>query len=292
MDTVTLSDMNGFVSVPIEVDEFYGELWLSSGCHEGFDVVLDVPKAYASIETYCVAELRKRFKRGGFLVTLAPLIDKPMVRTINNVYLSHIQSLEQGLGHQAARSSLAQLMALPGMATTTYPHIHRDMDYLEIKFSKVADDLQAARQAAGRQLRTKLVRHLDEIDDIVARTREMPEIQLHAAHGQAIALLLPYLEHLDETTQQKMVDGAISHLLNKTSGFEQLDRMKTYVGSMRMAMDKDAESHGKVLEAWRTELLREVLSFSSRPEQAELMTMVIDLKLRIQSLGEMLKNVE
>jgi len=208
-------------------------------------------------------------------------------------YYAQCQSIAQQLGIDA-QVSLGQLLALPGVVVAESASRDADETLLSETLAAVSDALQCLngmRQAEGAHMASELLGQLERIK------------QLKAGIEQKAPLVIDeYRERLRTRVQQGLAAVGVElqpqDILRETQIFadkadirEEIVRLRSHTRQFAKLLD-DPESQGRKLDFLIQEMFREANTIGSKAVDSEIAQRVVDIKVIIEQMRELVQNAE
>ncbi|MEM7493341.1 MAG: YicC/YloC family endoribonuclease [Pseudomonadota bacterium] len=261
---------------------------------KGFDARLNLPRDFVTLENAIKNQLKGRFSRGSFQLSLKYSVnegDAPV--KVNEAALrALIEAYEKADGQLATGQVLATLMTARGVLEETSGEIvvtKTDesviLDVVDTALSRLA----AARSEEGAQLADILKRQIDEISSLTVEAHEFADDQL----GQIRTRFETRLQEIDveDRVDPERLAAEVAVLVAKADVTEELDRLEAHVLSARALLEKD-EPIGRNLGFLAQEFHREANTLCSKSASLGLTNAGLALKSLIDQLKEQSANVE
>jgi uncharacterized protein (TIGR00255 family) len=154
-------------------------------------------------------------------------------------------------------------------------------------FEQTLDELVAARQREGMQIRELLLRRCTAMEQLVAQARVLqPEIR-----AALRAKLEARLDELEIPADPGRLEQELVLQLQKIDVDEELDRLQSHVGEVRRVLDR-REPVGRRLDFLMQELNREANTLGSKSVAVDSTNISVELKVLIEQMREQVQNVE
>ncbi len=294
-----IRSMTGFGSAAFEVGGTAFQLELRSVNHRHLDLQVRLPRLMAGLEGELRRTLQARFGRGKLeiSVSLRGAGAEQSVEVDEQAaarYAAAARALHERLGI-APDLGAAQLLALPGVSR--YVEVELDEAALRAGLLEAADRaaeaLLAMRQAEGRSLdrdlRGRLARIAEAVDDLESRTDTVQE-----AVRERLRKRLLQLEQETGLLDEARLHQEVVLAADRLDVTEELVRLRSHVEQFLGVLDRDdsAEPVGRRLEFLLQEMNRETNTVGSKAGDAPLAHRVVDLKTELERVREQVLNVE
>jgi len=154
-------------------------------------------------------------------------------------------------------------------------------------FEQTLDELVAAREREGAQIRELLLQRCSAMDELVVKARALlPEIR-----AALRAKLEARLAELDTPAEPGRLEQELVLQIQKIDVDEELDRLRSHIGEMRRVLDRE-EPVGRRLDFLMQELNREANTLGSKSVAVDTTGISVELKVLIEQMREQVQNVE
>lgn len=288
--------MTGFARAA-SADGLYG--WeLRSVNGKGLEMRFRLPPGLERIEQPARAAVQKRFARGNLQASLTAAKSAFQVQpVINEAFLRDVAGLAKRMEEQfgCAPASADGLLALRGVLDI--PDQVDDEDARKAIDAAILAALDAAlaaleeaRSQEGTALAGVLGVHLDTIEALTLRAEEDPSRQpavIRERIAEQVRLLLDASNAFDEAR----LHAEAALLATKADIREELDRLKTHVGSARGLIAAGGPV-GRKLDFLAQEFNREANTLCSKANAATVTAIGLELKAVVDQFREQIQNLE
>ena len=154
-------------------------------------------------------------------------------------------------------------------------------------FEQTLDELVAARQREGAQIRELLLQRCTAMDELVVRARTLlPEIRTALR-----TRLEARLAELETPADPGRLEQELVLQIQKIDVDEELDRLQSHIGEMHRVLDRK-EPVGRRLDFLMQELNREANTLGSKSVAVDTTGISVELKVLIEQMREQIQNVE
>ena len=154
-------------------------------------------------------------------------------------------------------------------------------------FELTLDELVAARQREGAQIRELLLQRCAAMDELVVQARTLlPEIRTALR-----TKLEARLAELDTPADPGRLEQELVLQIQKIDVDEELDRLHSHSGEVRRVLDRK-EPVGRRLDFLMQELNREANTLGSKSVAVDTTNISVELKVLIEQMREQVQNVE
>jgi len=154
-------------------------------------------------------------------------------------------------------------------------------------FEQALDELVAAREREGAQIRELLLQRCAAMEELVEQARELqPEIRTALR-----AKLEARLAELSVPADPGRLEQELVLQLQKIDVDEELDRLQSHLAEVRRVLDRQ-EPVGRRLDFLMQELNREANTLGSKSVAVDTTNISVELKVLIEQMREQVQNVE
>jgi uncharacterized protein (TIGR00255 family) len=253
-------------------------------------------EGFSSLESRIEERVRQSVRRGTVQVNArCDLLGRVEYRlNLDRVhsYLQQLRGLADDKNPQMDVSWNA-VLALPGVVDE--PHLDRDTDKHWLLVAPVLDEalsrLNAMRRREGEAMRVDLISNLDQIDTQLQRVKERaPEI-VASYQKRLVDRLNALLEKSGVVVEAGDLVREVGVFAERCDVSEEIVRLFSHLDQYRSILDEKTSS-GRKLDFLNQELHREVNTIGSKANDAELASLVVEMKTLIERMREMIQNVE
>ena len=256
-----------------------------------------LPDGSAALEPPIEAAVRKRLARGAVTVAVrletAGAAARPaLAPDVLDGYRADAEAYAVASG-LAPPSDLAPFLALPGVVReeAAAPADPADVKAATLNALAAAlDEFDAFRDREGAAMAGELRTHLavlrDRLTEIEAKAPTLAEayrVKLHARTRDLLAAAGADVAPADLTRE-------VILFADKADVTEEIVRLRTHLGAFDAALRE--ESPGKTLDFLTQEIVREVNTVGSKANDADLAGAVVAMKGAVETLREILQNLE
>ncbi len=235
--------------------------------------------------------LRSKIARGKIEISLQiQKTSSQQAITIDNVLAKEVIVAAENINHQLSKPATInpmQILQWPGVIQESEIDLDLAKSNALASFTIAVDDLIAHRNREGTELKNHIVTRLDQIEQLVIKTRQdLPEIKQN--HRQK---LLEKLAILEVETDQDRLEQELVYLAQKSDVDEELDRLDTHVHEVRNCLQQK-KPVGRRLDFLMQELNREANTLSSKATVSDTTQTAVELKVLIEQMREQIQNLE
>ncbi len=154
---------------------------------------------------------------------------------------------------------------------------------------KAVNEFNAMRQREGERLRADMLSKLETIEGLVSVVEERSPQTVREYRQRLEARLRELLEDRNVDEQRLITECAI--FADKTAVDEETVRLRSHIAQFR-TMLKDGSPIGRKMDFLIQEFNRESNTIGSKCNDAQLASVVVELKSEIEKIREQLQNVE
>ncbi len=277
-----------------QLNQNWGSLtWeIRSVNHRYLETSLRLPENLRSLENAVRESIRKKLARGKVECQLRfqaggsddseIAVDQSLVRKLVQANID----IEQITGSSSKLDSM-EILRWPGVIQD----VDEDNNNIEKQalelFSAALDDLIAAREREGAELKGFILKRIGSIREIVSSVKEkMPDIL--AAQRQNV---LDRIDDLKLDLESTRLEQEVAILAQKADVDEELDRLHSHLNEVERVMNAKGQM-GRRLDFLMQELNREANTLSSKSIVAETTLDAVELKVLIEQMREQIQNIE
>lgn len=297
---MTLESMTGFARATDE-EEGASLAWEARSVNgKGLEPRFRLPPGFERIEAAARQAVQQRFSRGNIqasltIVRAAGLHAPPVV---NEAFLRDVTELARRMEGMfgVAPATADGLLGLRGVLDVPDAAVESDearaaLDAAALRLlDRALEQLEKAWQAEGAALKPILLGHVDQIEQLTLRAEADPSREpasIRTRLAEQVALLMDAAAALDEA---RLYQEA-AFLATKADIREEIDRLKTHVGSARALLDSEG-AVGRKLDFLAQEFNREANTLCSKSNAAAVTAIGLELKAVVDQFREQVQNLE
>ena len=274
---------------------------LKSLNHRFFELRYRSPSRFSSFETQVRQQLRERFKRGAFEVSIRYQMgmknstEFPQVnRDLLSFYNSKAKEIARELGLMESSLSIRDLLNLPGAISPKEEFLNPDEDYkyLEGALTKAISSLEDMRKREGSQLKKILKTHLKSMQSFMQTVRsEQDQVQKVLVEKIKERITKLFADQFDLEDGRLLQEVAFQ--ADRSDISEEVNRLEAHFQEFAQILDSsNSEPIGRKLDFIVQEMNREVNTIGSKSQGLEVMKQVVALKSEIEKIREQIQNIE
>lgn len=287
-----ISSMTAFARVEAQGD-FGSAVWELRGVnHRYLEVSIRLPDTLYSLESAIREKIRDYVQRGKIECSLR--YQSPdnhlAVITLNMASVQQLiracKDVEQ-LSIDTAPLNVLDILRWPGVITPQELDLSQVQTAVLSLLEEGLKNLVIARDREGKAIEQLLQARLASMRDLVSRVKErLPEL-LSAQRDKLIARLSDVKTQLEPSRlEQEMVMYA-----QKIDVAEELDRLTTHIAEVARNIQQGG-SQGRRLDFLMQELNREANTLGAKVGDADIISIVVELKVLIEQMREQIQNIE
>ena len=296
-----IKSMTGFGEASTEVDGVQYAVELRSLNNRYFKFTSRLPEELQALEAILETQLKKRFARGSFSVSVKVRRSGAAAASeINDAallnYLDHLEAIKSRLGDENVTLDLTQLLNLPGVleaSATRDAVVEAAKPVVRGLCDTAADGLEAMRRTEGAQLAAELRlqrERLVEVTEAIAGRAPRVIEEYHAKLAQRVAELTRAAE-LHVERHELLREVAV--FADRADISEEIARLRCHLEQFEAVIAADAdEPAGRMLDFLAQELLRECNTIGSKSNDTDISRGVVEAKSLVDRLKEQVQNVE
>ena len=260
-----------------------------------FKLTVRSPDGYNALEGEIEQLVRPQVKRGTVQVSLD--VSRPHSAEdfrINTAVLEgYRQQLEAVRGKQQPPVPLEALLPLPGVVDEERHASDAAADWPLISATLAAamDNLSRMRQDEGRAMAADLRANAVLIAGELARIEARAPQTINGYRARLTDRIGALLAEYQLTLQPGDLIREIGMYAERSDVSEEIVRLKSHIEQFEAYMGME-ESSGRKLEFITQEMFREVNTIGSKANDVEISRHVIEIKVAIEKIREMIQNVE
>jgi uncharacterized protein (TIGR00255 family) len=264
--------------------------------HRYCEISVRLPRSLSQFENPVRSLLSKRFTRGKIVFQLSwegreePGRQLRLDRERIQEYMGEIRELQKELGG-AGEIELGTVLGLPDIWTNEVerPEDTETWAVLEQLANQASDDLASMRESEGEALAAEFEERLTSIEKLVGQAEERNADRPNAVKEKLLTRLKPLLEGVDVDPARLAQEAAL--LADRLDFTEECVRLRAHIDQFRTLM-ASPESTGRKLNFLLQEMNREANTLGSKCNDADLASLVVDLKNELEKMREQVQNVE
>jgi uncharacterized protein (TIGR00255 family) len=259
------------------------------------DINLRCPREYAALEPRVAGLVKARFARGRIEVYVRRVdasgsTEIQFNKAAAEEALIALRGWAQDLEGVDDRISIEFLAGLPGVLVQGEREADPTSEWslVEIAVDGAIDHLAKMRSAEGDALERDLLSYLNEIQALLAQVLGLSE-------GIASRLELRLMERLNRLVGDRVEEGRLAQeaaiQADKADVAEELARLRSHFDQFGAAIAKPGPV-GRRLDFLTQEMNREINTIGSKAVDAEVSSLVVDMKSVLERMREQVANVE
>ncbi|MCA9064464.1 MAG: YicC family protein [Planctomycetaceae bacterium] len=289
-----LLSMTGFGNASHQSGDVYVSTEMKSVNNRYLKLSVRMPDTLARFEAEIEKLVRARVARGSVQLSIRMrfLSGQSEYRIDPNVLQGYQQQLQQLTGQAAAVTN--ELLQLPGVVVESELEenlVQSIWPTVESAINETLDHFHDFRAREGESMRVDLERQCVTIESELA--------QVETAAPQVVA---EYREKMLERVRRVVSSSSVqvepSDVLREVAVFadrcdinEEITRLKSHIEQFRRMLNSD-QSMGRKLEFIGQEMFREINTIGSKANNVGIAHSVVEMKVAIERIREVLQNVE
>jgi len=264
--------------------------------HRYCEISLRLPRSIAGLENSVRAFLTERLARGkiNLTVTWEGFEDEGGRLRVNHdvakqvvAALSELKSTYGLTGEVDARA----VATMPDVLSWERPSGDDEKRWEELRhvLDAVVENMAKMKEREGNALEHEFETRLQAIEKLLARAEARAPLRPKEAQERMLARLKPLLG--DVPVDPVRIAQEVAMLAERLDCTEECVRMRAHLSQFRKLF-VDAEPAGRKLNFLLQEMNREVNTIGSKGNDAEIASVVIELKDEVEKLREQVQNVE
>jgi uncharacterized protein (TIGR00255 family) len=287
-----IRSMTGFARQEAEIAQGSLSWEIRSVNHRYLELGLRLPEELRSAETAVRERINARLGRGKVdcCCRFRPAAANAVPVEIDQENLARLLAACEAVTSRlsaAAPLNPVELLRWPGVIRETELDTAPLVNGAMVLLDQALDELVAAREREGGQIREVLLARCDAMDALVARARELlPEIR-----GALRERLESRLAEIDMQADPGRLEQELVLQLQKIDVDEELDRLAVHIDEVRRVLGR-REPVGRRLDFLLQEFNREANTLGSKSAAAGTSIISVELKVLIEQMREQVQNIE
>jgi uncharacterized protein (TIGR00255 family) len=285
-----IRSMTGFARQEAEIAQGSLSWEIRSVNHRYLELGLRLPEELRSAETAVRERINARLGRGKVdcCCRFRPAATNAVPVEIDQENLARLLAACEAVTSRlsaAAPLNPVELLRWPGVVRETELDTAPLVNGAMVLLDQALDELVAAREREGGQIREVLLARCDAMDALVARARELlPEIR-----GALRERLESRLAEIDMQADPGRLEQELVLQLQKIDVDEELDRLAVHIDEVRRVLGR-REPVGRRLDFLLQEFNREANTLGSKSAAAGTSIISVELKVLIEQMREHVQN--
>lgn len=293
-----ISSMTGFGEVAAEVDGVAYSVELRAVNNRHLKVFVRVPENIQFLNDEIEKTIRGSLSRGTVNCSLRMqnVSPEPEVTIDENLLKGHINKLKQ-LGRACETDvniDFATLLTLPGVLVAVEPgeeEAARIRDVVIGLTKKAIENLKQMRVEEGLALADDLMDRCGDLKNMTAKVKELSSSSLEMYNEKLKGRVDELLSSAKLQIDTDLLAREVAVFADRSDISEEITRLYSHLEQFEKTC-KSNENAGRRLDFISQELLRETNTIGSKALNAEISTIVIDMKCVIENIKEQVQNVE
>lgn len=280
--------MTGFSKIEQNYQNYNISIEIKSLNHRHLEIKQNLPSNLRSLEIKIRQQISNQIKRGKIDLWLNINNKDNQNYILQNQLISYY--FDQLNKHPVAKNlppiNWQDLLSLPDVFTEKTP-IELDENTIFSLINQAINQLNQSRKEEGKKIYQVLLEKLDVIQKhIYTIKQQLPQLQ-HKIHTK----IHNQIDQLIITIDQNRLEQEIMHYLQRIDIAEEIDRLFMHIANFRTALNKEG-SIGRRLDFVSQELHREANTLGAKIGDAEVVNLVVEIKVLIEQLREQVQNLE
>lgn len=293
-----MQSMTGFGQATAQMEGVLIEVSIKSVNGRYLEARPHIPKKFLPCEADMMKVLKKRFTRGTIDIYIQRQSEGSQgdvdFTFQNKVAKKWLTEFRKSLKDLKVKDNLEarDLIHIPDFMHVREPVGLNDKEkklLLQV-FEKAIDACQKERVREGESLRKISLEHLKNLHKQIKDLRSQREQFVKDASAKVEAKLQKWLQGA-VTMEPSRLMQEVAVLVDRTDIAEELDRLSEHLKNVEDLLQGQG-AHGKKLDFYAQELLREVNTIGSKSPSAKIVESVVTAKNIIEQLREQIQNIE
>ncbi len=293
-----MKSMTGYGSSRFSSDEYDLEIGIKSVNGRFLDFRFHMPREYSAIEVDLKKFLSSFFKRGTVDIyiqkRLGPSSNQVSVMTNIGLAKKWLKSYRE-IAKELKLDSEDEMEAIVQVPEIIHIEEIKKMNTKEKKavldcLSEAAKGCIQQRTSEGEFLRKEVSSQLKKLGDLVAQVEKIRE----KANAELEKKMLDRISNYDlkEVVDPNRIAQEVVMQIDRSDINEEVTRLIEHIAACSKLLKDDKKNHGKKLDFFAQELLREVNTIGSKSQISKLTQLVVEAKTIVERIREQVQNIE
>ncbi len=293
-----MKSMTGYGSSRFSSDEYDLEIGIKSVNGRFLDFRFHMPREYSAIEVDLKKFLSSFFKRGTVDIyiqkRLGPSSNQVSVMTNIGLAKKWLKSYRE-IAKELKLDSEDEMEAIVQVPEIIHIEEIKKMNTKEKKavldcLSEAAEGCIQQRTSEGEFLRKEVNSQLKKLGDLVAQVEKIRE----KANTELEKKMLDRISNYDlkEVVDPNRIAQEVVMQIDRSDINEEVTRLNEHIAACSKLLKDDKKNHGKKLDFFAQELLREVNTIGSKSQISKLTQLVVEAKTIVERIREQVQNIE
>lgn len=294
-----LKSMTGFGAAREESSGWGLRVEIKAVNHKSLDVRINAPRGWGEFEAKVLTMVRERICRGRMTLTIEASAQAPADGALLGVNEARLEQVIDQLRGIQSRHGLAGELTLSELEPYRHLYMLKEPERAPVtweQLSPVVDAaltaFDAARCGEGETILELFQGHLAKLGQARERLVELRPVLLEGYAERLRERLLELSERHALDLDQERVIQEVNHFADRTDIAEELQRAGAHLERLCGLLDVEGEPHGKKLDFYLQEMIRETNTMASKSNFSDLTQIVVEMKSWVEQLREQAANVE
>lgn len=297
---MSIRSMTGFGAARAAIHGWHVKVELKAVNHKGLDVRVSAPRSWSWFEARAIKKIKRRLRRGRVSVNVEVgrdlseanaglAIDEDAFGRV----VARLQQLsdEYGLGeHQVTLAEVLTYRSLFELSDSDVT-IDDEEPFLVV-VDQALDAFDASRLDEGETIAADLSGHIEALAALLARVEELRPQLLGDYRERLTARLDELAEVHGVSIEPERVVQEIILFADRSDIAEEIQRAGAHIDRLRQLLAEEQGPHGKKLDFYLQEMIRETNTMASKSNFSELTAVVVEMKSHVEQMREQAANVE
>lgn len=288
--------MTGYGRSEIASDYLFGYVEIRSKNHRYREIRISLPPKYYSFEIPLQKILTKRIHRGKIDLSvqinsyLKPNYSLSLNKELLGEYKKIFDELKSGFD-DSAKIDLTRMVQLKDIIVTIEDNevLKEHLSDIEKAVEKAIDSLDEMKSFEGEKLSHELISFMKKTEDMLDKI-QFKRDELLSSYNEKIRKKIEAFVQEGNLDEQRLCQE-IAYIVDKTDIAEEIARLKSHLRQFDNII-KEKEPIGKKLNFLFQEMNREINTISSKANDFDISSLVIEIKNELEKAREQVQNIE
>jgi len=260
-------------------------------------IVTKTPDAYVSLENRIEKAVRAVMVRGSVTVNLRVTREDDvhpfeLNQSVIRHYWEQIRTLSEH-SHVPEPQDLSSLLMLPGTIVEDFNtvNVQEEWPLISEVLSQALENLQAFRVTEGESMQAELVSLCAQLSQLLNDIQQYAPEVINEYRTRLRERMQDLLKEHDVSVDDTQLLREVGLFTDRSDITEEIARLGSHISQMTDYIQK-SESQGRKLDFLSQEMFREINTIGSKANNVKIAHLVVDMKVCVEKIREILQNVE